>query len=51
MMTQENNYDSVSYDMVASDTFDFILEQIRKSSLNFQIQLSTFSAYISLKNP
>ena len=46
---REDNYESDSYAMLASNTFDFILEQIKKSSLNFQIQLSPFSAYISLK--
>ena len=46
---QEDNYESDSYATLASNTFDFILEQIKNSSLNFQIQLSPFSAYISLK--
>ena len=35
--------------MVATDTFDYILSQVKNSSLNFQLQLSPFSAYISLK--
>ena len=35
--------------MVASKTFDSILEQIQTSNLNFQLQISPFSANISLK--
>ena len=35
--------------MVASKTFDSILEQIQASNLNFQLQISPFSANISLK--
>jgi hypothetical protein len=35
--------------MVASRTFENILEQIQGSDLNFQIQISPFSALISLK--
>ena len=35
--------------MAASTTFDFILEQIKTSNLNFWVQLSPFSATISLK--
>ena len=46
---QEDNYDLDNYAMLASNAFDFILEQIKNSSLNFQLQLSSFSVYISLK--
>ena len=35
--------------MIAENTFDYILSQVQNSSLNFQLQLSPFSAYISLK--
>ena len=35
--------------MLATKSFDDILEQVRASSLNFQIQISPFSAIISLK--
>ena len=35
--------------MVASKTFDSILEQIQSSNLNFQLHISPFSANISLK--
>ena len=43
---QEDNYESDSFARLTSNTFDFILEEIKNSSLNFQIQLSPFSAYI-----
>ena len=35
--------------MIASRTFDSILQQIQLSNLNFQLQISPFSANISLK--
>ena len=35
--------------MLASQTFDNILEEIQNSCLNFQLQISPFSALISLK--
>ena len=35
--------------MVASQTFDSIIQQILTSNLNFQLQMSPFSANISLK--
>ena len=35
--------------MVANKTFDTILEQVRTSNLNFHLQISPFSALISLK--
>ena len=35
--------------MIAEHTFDSILQQIKNSNLNFQLQLSPFSANISLK--
>ena len=35
--------------MLAANTFDYILCQVQNSSLNFQLQLSPFTAYISLK--
>ena len=36
--------------MTASNAFNEIIDQIRGSNLNYQIQLTPFSAYISLKN-
>ena len=41
--------DSTNLTMLASQNFDAILEQVKNSSLNFQIQVSPFSALISLK--
>ena len=35
--------------MVAKRSFDSILEQVQASNLNFQLQVSPFSATISLK--
>ena len=35
--------------MLASNAFTSIINQIRTSNLNYQLQLSPFSAYISLK--
>ena len=35
--------------MLASNAFENIIDKIRSSNLNFQIQMSPFSAYISLK--
>ena len=35
--------------MLASNAFENIIDKIRYSNLNFQIQMSPFSAYISLK--
>ena len=35
--------------MLASNAFDNIIDKICSSNLNFQIQMSPFSAYISLK--
>ena len=35
--------------MAASKAFDHVLQQVTSSSLNFQLQLSPFSAVISLK--
>ena len=35
--------------MIAEQTFDSILQQVQNSNLNFQLQLSPFSANISLK--
>ena len=35
--------------MLTTKSFDYILEQIQTSSLNYQIQISPFSALISLK--
>ena len=48
-MEKFTNSDTNNTAMLASRTFDFILQQIRTSSLNFQLQLSPFSAQISLK--
>ena len=47
-MHQLNSSD-VNPTMVASRTFDSILEQIQASNLNFQLQISPFSASILLK--
>jgi hypothetical protein len=47
-MSQLNSSD-VNPTMVASRTFDSILEQILSSNLNFRLQISPFSANISLK--
>ena len=41
--------DSTNLKMLASQNFDAILEQVKNSSLNFHIQVSPFSALISLK--
>ena len=35
--------------MLASNAFEQIIDQIRTSNLNFQLQMSPFSAQISLK--
>ena len=35
--------------MLASQTFNYILEQVQTSCLNFQMQISPFSAVISIK--
>ena len=35
--------------MLASQTFNFILEQVQTSCLNFHLQISPFSAVISIK--
>ena len=35
--------------MLASQAFNFILEQVQSSCLNFQMQISPFSAVISIK--
>ena len=45
------NFDNSDYPttMLASRTFDKILQEIRSSNLNFQLQESPFSAQISLK--
>ena len=48
-MEESINSDFVNLEMLASQTFDNILDSIRRSNLNFQFQLSPFSAYISLK--
>ena len=41
--------DNISPAMLASLNFDAILEQVQTSGLNFQIQISPFSAMISLR--
>ena len=48
-MEESINSDFVNLEMRASQTFDNILDSIRRSNLNFQFQVSPFSAYISLK--
>ena len=35
--------------MLAKQSFDHILEQVQNSCLNFQIQVSPFSAVVSIK--
>ena len=37
--------------MIAEKTFSNIIQQVLSSNLNFQLQLSPFSAMISLKKP
>ena len=44
-----SNSDYTNTTMLASSTFDKILQEIRSSNLNFQLQVSPFSAQISLK--
>ena len=39
----------INFAMIASNTFDRILQEIQTSNLNFQLQVSPFSAQISLK--
>ena len=47
---EEYNSDSVSnLTMLATKSFDHILDQVRSSCLNFTMQISPFSAVISLK--
>ena len=41
--------DFINPTMLASENFDAILDQVKASCLNFQIQVSPFSAMISLK--
>ena len=43
------NSDFTNPEMLASQTFDQIIDSVQKSNLNFQLQVSPFSAYISLK--
>ena len=43
------NSDVVSTSLLASITFDKLLKEIQSSNLNFQCQVSPFSAVISLK--
>ena len=47
-MDQPNSSDK-NPTMMASKTFDSILDQIQKSNLNFQLRISPFSANISIK--
>ena len=44
-----NSDSDLKLTMLASQTFDNILEEIQNSCLNFQLQISPFSAMISLK--
>ena len=41
--------DVTQHSSMAGDIFDEILSSIKNSKLNFQLQLSPFTAYISLK--
>ena len=38
-----------THGLLADQTFNNILDKIQKSNLNFQLQVSPFSAFISLK--
>ena len=48
-MDQIINSDESNPEMLASQTFDNILDSVKRSNLNFQLQVLPFSAYISLK--
>ena len=48
-MIEENMNSDSNLTMLATKSFNQIIEQIQTSSLNFQIQISPFSAIISLK--
>ena len=48
-MDEKMNSDRIKQKMLASKAFDNLLQQIQTSSLNYQIQISPFSALISLK--
>ena len=45
----DSTVSEVSPTMTAERTFDSLLQQIQSSNLNYHLQLSPFSAYISLK--
>ena len=44
-----NSYVNVSPAMLATKTFNDTIEKVQSSCLNFQLQLSPFSAVISIK--
>ena len=48
-MEQIENSDEYSATMLAMNAFDHIINEIQTSNLNFQMQISPFSAMISLK--
>ena len=48
-MKESIDSDNYNLTMLACNTFDRIINQIRDSNLNFQLQMSPFSAQISLK--
>ena len=48
-MEQIKNSDEYSATMLAMNAFDHIINEIQTSNLNFQMQISPFSAMISLK--
>ena len=41
--------DSINPEMLAAEAFDQILDVVKRSNLNFQLQVTPFSAYISLR--
>ena len=45
----QSHFSDLNPTMIASRTFHSIIQQIQSSNLNFQLQLSPFSANISLK--
>ena len=45
----QSHFSDLNPTMVASRTFHSIIQQIQSSNLNFQLQLSPFSANLSLK--
>ena len=46
---KENSNSDYDIAMLASDAFETLIDQIRNSNLNFHLQMSPFSAQISLR--